>query len=48
MINVLARQATPEELGGKLSHVLADCTLTSRVKRPGALRRPPTWGRATG
>ncbi len=30
MINVLARQATPEELGAKLSHVLADCTLTSR------------------
>ncbi len=32
LINVLARQATPEELGAKLSHVLADCTLISRAE----------------
>jgi hypothetical protein len=32
LINVLARQATPEELGAKLSQVLADCTLISRAE----------------
>ena len=32
LINVLARQATPEELGAKLSHVLADCTLIGRAE----------------
>jgi len=26
MINALARQATPEELGGKLSHAIAEST----------------------
>ena len=30
--NHLARQATPEELGGKLSHVIAEWTLISRVE----------------
>ena len=29
-INQLAREATPEELGGKLSHAIAEWTLTSR------------------
>jgi Domain of unknown function (DUF222) len=32
MINALARQATPEELGGKLSHAIADATLISRAE----------------
>ncbi len=30
LINTLARQATPEELGGKLSHAIAEATLISR------------------
>ncbi len=30
VINTLARQATPEELGGKLSHAIAEATLISR------------------
>jgi Domain of unknown function (DUF222) len=32
LINQLARQATPEELGGKLSHAIAEWTLTSRAE----------------
>jgi len=32
MINALARQATPEELGGKLSHAIAEWTLISRAE----------------
>ncbi|WP_297738806.1 HNH endonuclease signature motif containing protein [Mycobacterium sp.] len=32
MINALARQATPEELGGKLSHAIAEATLISRAE----------------
>ena len=32
LINYLARQATPEELGGKLSHAIADWTLISRAE----------------
>jgi Domain of unknown function (DUF222) len=31
-INHLARQATPEELGGKLSHAIAEWTLVSRAE----------------
>src|SRR5437879_9153243 len=30
LINSLARQATPEELGGKLTHAIAEWTLISR------------------
>jgi hypothetical protein len=32
LINHLARQATPEELGGKLSHAVAEWTLISRAE----------------
>ena len=32
LINNLARNATPEELGGKLAHVIADWTLISRAE----------------
>lgn len=32
LINSLARQATPEEFGGKLSHAIAEWTLTSRAE----------------
>ncbi|MGA7050695.1 MAG: DUF222 domain-containing protein, partial [Mycobacterium sp.] len=32
LINQLARQATAEELGGKLSHAIAEWTLTSRAE----------------
>ena len=32
LINQLARQATPEELGGKLSHAVAEWTLISRAE----------------
>ncbi|MDT5260600.1 MAG: hypothetical protein QOD10_5680 [Mycobacterium sp.] len=31
LINSIARQATPEELGGKLSHAIAEATLISRA-----------------
>src|SRR5215472_9312432 len=31
-INHLARQATPEELGGKLSHAIAEWTLITRTE----------------
>jgi hypothetical protein len=36
LINALAREATPQELSGKLSHAIAEATLTSRAE---ALRR---------
>ncbi|WP_142278468.1 DUF222 domain-containing protein, partial [Mycobacterium europaeum] len=32
LINSLARQATPEELGGTLSHAVAEATLISRAE----------------
>ena len=32
LINQLARQATPEELGGKLSHAIAESTLIRRAE----------------
>ena len=32
LINSIARQATPEELGGKLSHAIAEWTLISRAE----------------
>ena len=44
LINQLARQATPEELGGKLSHAVAEWTLsTPRRGRAGASGQPPIW-----
>jgi hypothetical protein len=32
LINQLARQATPEEMGGKLAHAIAEWTLISRAE----------------
>ncbi len=32
LINSIARQATPEQLGGKLSHAIAEATLISRAE----------------
>ncbi|WP_156765016.1 DUF222 domain-containing protein, partial [Mycobacterium sp. 1081908.1] len=32
VINAVARQATPEELGGKLSHAIAEATLITRAE----------------
>src|ERR1700760_4078964 len=32
LINQLQQEATPEELGGKLSHAIAEWTLTSRAE----------------
>ncbi len=32
LINQLQQEATPEEFGGKLSHAIADWTLTSRAE----------------
>src|SRR5271165_6369869 len=32
LINSVARQATPQELGGKLSHAIAEWTLISRAE----------------
>ncbi|GKU42572.1 hypothetical protein NJB14192_45550 [Mycobacterium montefiorense] len=38
LINQLAQQATPAELGGKLSHALADATLISRAEAARRIR----------
>ncbi|MCV7342618.1 13E12 repeat family protein, partial [Mycobacterium haemophilum] len=38
MINQLARQATPEELGGTLSHAIAEWTLISRAEAAKRIR----------
>ncbi|MFW3115020.1 hypothetical protein MHAE_14779 [Mycobacterium haemophilum DSM 44634] len=50
MINQLARQATPEELGGKLSHAIAEWTLISRVDADQPRRSRPAYpgGRRSG
>jgi hypothetical protein len=32
VINAVARQATPEELGGKVSHAIAEATLITRAE----------------
>src|SRR5712671_2818561 len=43
-INHLARQATPEELGGKLSHAIAERTLISRVEAGRRIREAADLG----
>jgi len=48
LINVLARQATPEELGAKLSHVLADCTLISRAEASRRIKEASDLGPRQG
>ena len=44
LINALARQATPEELGGKLSHAIAEWTLTSRAEATRRVREAADLG----
>ncbi len=44
LINSLARQATPEELGGKLSHAVAEWTLISRAEAARRIREATDLG----
>ena len=44
LINQLAHEATPEELGGKLSHAIADWTLTSRAEAARRVREAADLG----
>ena len=44
LINNLARQATPEELGGKLSHAIAESTLISRAEASRRIREAADLG----
>jgi Domain of unknown function (DUF222) len=48
MINQLARQATPEELGGRLSHALAERTLISRAAAARRIREAADLGQRHG
>jgi hypothetical protein len=45
LINKLARQASDTELGGKLSHALANRLRISRGEAADASARPTFWGR---
>jgi hypothetical protein len=47
-INHLARQATPEELGGKLSHALAEWMLISRAEASRRIREAADLGERHG
>ena len=44
LINLLARQATPEELGGKLSHAIAEWALISRAEAARRIREAADLG----
>jgi hypothetical protein len=48
LINGLARQATPEELGGKLSHAIAEATLISRAEASRRIREAADLGPRCG
>jgi len=48
LINNLARQATAEELGGKLSHAIAEWTLTSRAEAARRIREAVDLGPRRG
>ncbi|HUH72668.1 MAG TPA: DUF222 domain-containing protein, partial [Mycobacterium sp.] len=48
LINHLARQATPEELGGKLSHAIAEWTLISRAEAARRIREAADLGPRRG
>ncbi|MGB8390395.1 13E12 repeat family protein, partial [Mycobacterium sp.] len=48
LINSLARQATPEELGGKLSHAIAEWTLISRAEASRRIREAADLGPRRG
>src|SRR3984957_15937565 len=47
-INHLARQATPEELGGKLSHAVAEWMLISRAEAARRIREAADLGERHG
>ncbi|WP_308205342.1 DUF222 domain-containing protein [Mycobacterium paraseoulense] len=44
LINSLARQATPEELGGTVSHAIAEATLISRAEASRRVREATDLG----
>jgi Domain of unknown function (DUF222) len=48
LINHLARQATPEELGGKLSHAIAEWTLIGRAEASRRIREAADLGPRRG
>ena len=48
VINTLAHQATPQELGGKLSHALAEATLISRAAANRRVREAADLGERHG
>ena len=48
LINHLARQATPEELGGKLSHAIAEWTLITRAEASRRIREAADLGPRRG
>jgi Domain of unknown function (DUF222) len=48
LINQLARQATPEELGGKLSHAVAEWTLISRAEASRRINEAADLGERRG
>ena len=48
LINHLARQSTPEELGGKLSHAVAEWTLISRAEAARRIREAADLGERRG
>ncbi len=48
LINAVARQATPEELGGKLSHAIAEWTLISRAEAARRIREAADLGPRRG
>ena len=48
LINHLARQATPEELGGKLSHAIAEWTLITRAEAARRIREAADLGPRRG
>jgi hypothetical protein len=48
LINNLARQATAEELGGKLSHAIAEWTLTSRAEASRRIKEAADLGSRRG
>ena len=45
LLNQLARQATAEELGGKLSHAVAEWTLSTRAEAGRRIREAQIWAR---
>ncbi|GAA4541185.1 DUF222 domain-containing protein [Mycobacterium paraffinicum] len=48
LINNLAHQATPEELGGTLPHAIAEAALIGRAEASRRVREATTWVRGTG